>query len=336
MITADGIKEKAISLNYEDCGIIDLQEMEGYAEKLNERAMCFPENKQFLESFYRFAELKKHFEWAKSIVVCVRKYGKYFIPPSLDNIIAKYYLVDGRTDLLSPDYKDSVEFESYLNQLGLKTLTERKFSLTAARFAAVKAGLGICRKNNFFYTNKSGSYVYLEVFLIDSALELKSNNEYKECPNDCGKCIKACPTKSLCRPFAMNRDSCVSALTTFSDWQPPDNFNTKQWLYGCDACQDACPFNKDKWSNKEEFPNLNNLAKQIQIKNLFDDNFLENVMKDKFWYIKKENLYRWKLNALRFMMNNYNKDYDVFINNACKDSTEKVRKASEFVKKAVC
>lgn len=75
------------------------------------------------------------------------------IPKHLNGLIAKYYLVDSRKDENSIDYQASILFENYLNELGLKTATKRDFGITDLRWAALKAGLGIVRKNNFFYSD---------------------------------------------------------------------------------------------------------------------------------------------------------------------------------------
>lgn len=81
--------------------------------------------------------------------------------------VAKYYLTDGRRHTDSEGYKTSVAFEKYLADCGLQVATDRDFGITALRWAGMKAGIGIIRKNNFFYTEK-GSYQYLEAFLMMS------------------------------------------------------------------------------------------------------------------------------------------------------------------------
>lgn len=97
-------------------------------------------------------------------------YGKYYIPNNLQNYVAKYYLTDGRRNPNSEGYQTSTRFEKYLMDCGFQTATDRDFGITALRWAGMKAGIGIIRKNNFFYTEK-GSYQYLEAFLIDQPLQ---------------------------------------------------------------------------------------------------------------------------------------------------------------------
>ena len=324
------IREKALALHYEDCGIIGINEADDYLEKLNERINLFPETQKKLENCKRFVNLNKTNEWAKSIIICVRKYGKYYIPDHLKGLIAKYYLVDGRTNEQSPDYRASVEFENFLKSMGFQTAGERKFGITALRWAAMKAGLGIIRQNNFFYTNKSGSWVYLEAWLIDKDFELKQKYENKKCPNSCNKCIQACPTKSLNAPYSMNRSSCVSCLTTWDAGNTMDNPHGQhigKWLFGCDACQDACPFNQGKWEENEYFPGLNELSEYISMEKIMDMDydFLQNVMAKKFWYIHKDEVYKWKTNVLNAMFNNYSESYLPYINKACDDQDHHVQ-----------
>jgi epoxyqueuosine reductase len=336
MVNEKSIKEKALEIGYEDCGIINISEINDYAEKLNNRIIKFPNTKKFLENLNRFVNLNERFPWAKSIIICVRRYGKYSIPNNLKNRIAKYYLVDGRINEQSADYQASVEFEAFLNKAGLKTAAERKFGITALRWAAFKAGLGIIRQNNFFYTEKSGSWVYLEAWLTDCDMELKSNDKSKPCPNNCNKCIKACPTQSLCEPYTMNRSTCVSCLTTWEGWdmsKESNNHNIGNWIYGCDICQDVCPFNKNKWAETEQFPQLDELAEHISLGKIIemDYAYLEDVMSSKFFYIGKDSVYKWKTNALNAMLNNYNDGYLFYIRKACNDPNEHVRNMAEWV-----
>ncbi|MBE6069591.1 MAG: epoxyqueuosine reductase [Clostridium lundense] len=334
-LLAEQIKSAALSMGYEKCGIIKISDMLGYEEKLNERIERIPEVKPYYEGFYRFAHLQDTYPWAKSIVICVRQYGKYHIPEHLKGSIAKYYLVDSRTDESSKDFQDSLKFEAYMQEIGLKTATERKFGITALRWAALKAGLGLVRKNNFFYT-ESGSWVYLEAWLIDKDLESTEISTLKPCPEHCNLCIKSCPTSSLSQPYTMNRSSCISCLTTWEGWDlPHEKFNKQMgsWVFGCDVCQDVCPFNKSSWTENEEFPFLSELSERLSLEQIIeaDYEFLENVVQPKLWYISQEKVWRYKTNALNAMLNGYKPEYLPFIEKACKDENENVRNMAKWV-----
>lgn len=331
---AEQIKSAALSMGYEKCGIIKISDMSGYEEKLNERIERIPEVKPYYEKFYHFANLQDTYPWAKSIVICVRQYGKYHIPDNLKGLIAKYYLVDGRRNEKSEDYQDSSKFEAYMVEMGIKTVTERKFGITALRWAALKAGLGVVRKNNFFYT-ESGSWVYLEAWLIDKDLEAIEIPKLKKCPDHCNLCIKSCQTASLSQPYTMNRSSCISCLTTFEGWDLPNEKFNKQmggWVFGCDDCQDVCPMNKGRWKAEKEFPDLSELSQHISLEKILkmDYKFLEEIMQPKFWYIQKDSVWKWKTNAINAMINDYKEQYREYIFCACNDSNAKVREMAEW------
>lgn len=328
------IKNAALDMGYEKCGIIKISDVSDYEEKLNERVERIPEAKPFYESLYRFVHLQELYPWAKSIVICVRQYGKYYIPEHLKGLIGKAYLVDSRRDEQSKELQDSLKFEAYMQGMGLKTETERKFGITALRWAALKAGLGLVRKNNFFYT-ESGSWLHLEAWLIDQELEAIETPTLRECPEDCKLCAKSCPTASLAQPYTMNPTSCISYLTTFGGRDlPHEKWNAQigSWVYGCDACQDACPMNKDRWNAKEEYPALAELSQHLSLEKILkmDYSFLEQVIQPKFWYVQKEDVWKWKVNVINAMVNEYKEQYEEYIIGACNDSNEKVREMAQW------
>ncbi|WP_371380123.1 epoxyqueuosine reductase [Sporomusa aerivorans] len=328
------IKTAALRMGYEKCGIIKIADMADYEGKLKERSEHVPEAKAFDEKFQRFAYLQKTYPWAKSVVVCVRQYGKYKVPEHLQGRIGKYYLFDSRRDKHSRDFQDSLKFEAYLKELGLKTETERKFGITALRWAAFKAGLGLTRRNNFFYT-ESGSWLHLEAWLIDQELEAIETPALKACPENCNRCVKSCPTASLSQPHIMNPLACVSFLTTFGGRDlPNDKYNAQIgcWLFGCDVCQDVCPMNKNRWQAKEEFPALSELSSHISPEKILtmDYSFLEEKVQPKFWYIDKQDVWKWKVNAINAMVNDYQEHYKEYILKACYDSNEKVREMAAW------
>jgi len=328
------IRNEALKMGYEKCGIISVSDMEGYEDKLNERIERIPESEPYIEGFRSFAHLQALYPWAKSVVVCVRRYGKYRIPEHLQGLIGKYYLTDSRTDEDSEGFKASLMFEESMQSLGIKTLTERKFGITALRWAAFKAGLGIVRKNNFFYT-ESGSWVYLEAWLIDKDLRHIEVPDIRKCPDNCNLCIKNCPTSSLSEPYTMNRSSCISCLTTWEGWDlAKEKYNSQMgsWIYGCDVCQDVCPMNKGKWSSEEEFPGLNGIGESISLEKILamDYDYLGEIIQRKFWYIEKNNVWKWKINVINSMVNGYKDRYREPLLKACSDRNAGVRRTASW------
>ncbi len=323
------IHKKALELGYEKCGIIPVETMAGFEEKLGERIQKVPQSGRFYQGQQRLVKFKEEFPWAKSIVVLTVPYSKYRIPESVRGHIGKKYLMDTRIDENTIEHQNSATLEKYMQQLGMRTAANRKFGIVGLRWAALQAGLGIIRRNNFFYT-ESGSWLNLEAFLIDRETELIETPKLPPCPPDCDRCIKACPTASLCGAYTMNPLKCVSFLTTFGGRDLPKEPLAAQfgdWIYGCDTCQDVCPMNKNKWEGNEEFPMLTEVSDALAAENILetDEQFYREKIQPKFFYLTPDELWKWQVNALNFMDNRYEERFKPSICKARQSTYEKVR-----------
>lgn len=322
------IRNKALELGFDSCGIVKVDAVRDYADRLEERIKLFPESRPLLEKFFKYAYPQKIYDWARSIIVCAFRYGKYRIPEGLGGLIGKFYLYDYHYQKYSKEFANAALFESYLQETGLKTVRNEFSGVTAARWAAFKAGLGIIRKNNFFYT-KHGSWIMFETWLTDQEMECRETEVLSPCPDNCTKCIDACPTGALARPYETNAVKCMTFLTCWVKDLAPEHLRNKmgQWLYGCDECQDICPMNKDKWDEEEDYPNLNELTNFIGIEKMFemDEKTFLNYIKPKFWYINQDRVWLWKCNAIRAMVNSYEDKYGEYIKKACHDNNENIR-----------
>ena len=152
----------------------------------------------------------------------------------------------------------------------------------------------------------------------------------------CDLCIKACPTGSLDAPYAMCGDTCVSSLTSWGGWDlttEPLRGKFGKWMYGCEACQDACPYNKHAWKDSEEFPELEEFSRHLTYTEvvLADYAWLKAVMQPKLWYIPKGKEWRYKTNALNAMLNNYQPEYLPVIQKARYDECAEVRRMANWV-----
>jgi epoxyqueuosine reductase len=309
--------------------------MTDYADRLRQRMGKIPNGEKLYGRFLNFAHIRETIPWAKSIVVLVFHYGHYILPQK--SIVAgygKHYLVDSRFNPAAGERKILMEFDDYLHKLGLKTEWNEHPGITAMRWAAHKAGLGIIRQNNFFYTEK-GSWVTIAALATDKEMELIEKHSLPECSVDCNKCARACPTKSLSEPYTMNMATCVSRLTTSNDADSYDDTTNRRMgkeIYGCDVCQDVCPMNKDKWENRDIFPNLDNLSKFLSPSAILNASYeeLASNLAEKFFYIKKENLWRWKLNAINALVNNCRAEDAALVRNSLEDKYEIVRKKAQW------
>ena len=339
---AEDIRNKAISLGYDNCGIIQISEMHEYGEKLKERMTKVTLGSIAYRNQKKFTEPEKYHPWAKSVIVTLNDNAVYNIPHTLKGLYAKDYLVDGRQDEDSDAWKRRVLFTEHLESINIRYETEPKFGITALRWAAYKAGLGIIRKNNFFYTEKS-SYVTIEAFLVDKEMEVIGTTKPKQCLDNCGRCVASCPSKSLCAPYTMSLLDCVSFMTSISVENGMGMPSVKQQeqigghLYGCDVCQDVCPYNKDKWLGGKEFPGLDALSDKLFPEAIMSMSYSEmaELLLPKFFYISEKNLWKWKINALTVMGNSREARYKPFIELGLQDANRRVRKFAERVLNAM-
>ncbi len=320
------IKEEALALGYESCGVIPADALKEYSGQLDERVGRFPSSRPLYEKLYDLAAPEKKAPWARSVVVCVRRYDTYKIPPGADRYFGKTYLFDGRVTY-SDEYRNAARFEARLAELGMKSLKDS----VAARLSAVKAGLGEFGKNNFLYTPRHGSWVFVNTWTVDAQLEYDepAAGNGPGCPPGCRKCIDACPTRALSGPFVMDRGRCVAQLSFFSTQLPPEPVRGQmgEWLYGCDVCQNVCPRNRNAWNGDREFPGLESIAPLLapeKIAELDGETFLK-TLQPRFWYIGPEGFWLWKCNALRAMANSGEKQHHPLLKRAREGRDEKVR-----------
>lgn len=329
------IQEKAYALGYEHCGIIPLEKLHGYGQKMQERIERVPQSEEFYKRQYRLIDPQKAYPWAQSALVVIERYGNNVIPDEVKDSIGRHYLFDTRIDENTEEFQVGRKMESFMQDLGLKFVTDRKFGLVGLRWAAMKAGLGIIRRNNFFYT-QSGSWVSIQVWLIDEKLEIREENYLPPCPDNCNLCIQACPSGSLFAPHTMSPTKCVSFLTTTGGRDLPNeplNKTFNDCIYGCDICQNVCPQNIRKWENIRNFPGLTELAPHLTPESIMemDDDYYKQNIQSKFFYLTPEELWKWKVNVLNFMRNNYQESYQPYIMAACKNDNEKIRQMAQSV-----
>ncbi len=110
---------------------------------------------------------------------------------------------------------------------------------------AKKSGLGWIGKHSLLITKQKGSFFFLAEVILD--LELVYDNEFKtdHCGN-CTKCIDACPTEAILPNNTINGSKCISYLTIELKNEIPSAMKGKydDWIFGCDICQDVCPWNR--------------------------------------------------------------------------------------------
>lgn len=110
---------------------------------------------------------------------------------------------------------------------------------------AKKSGLGWMGKNTNIIHPKHGSYFFIAELIID--LELDPDGPMKDYCGTCTKCLDACPTDAFVQPYMIDASKCISYLTIeLKDELLPSSFKGKMdnWMFGCDVCQEVCPWNR--------------------------------------------------------------------------------------------
>ena len=164
------------------------------------------------------------------------------------------------------------------------------------KYWAEKAGIGWIGKHTNLINDKIGSWFFLSEILLDFKLEYNEPFSFDLC-GSCTKCIDDCPTDAIVDEYVLDSNKCISYLTIEKRDDIPDDFKDKlnNWIYGCDICQQVCPWNK-KFSVKSSDNNFQ-IRDQIKNKTKRDwDNLNEEEYRRTF---KKSAIKRTKFSGLK-------------------------------------
>ncbi|MEA1784595.1 tRNA epoxyqueuosine(34) reductase QueG [Arenibacter sp. GZD96] len=109
---------------------------------------------------------------------------------------------------------------------------------------AAKSGLGWIGKHSNLLTQKVGSFYFIAELIID--LELEYDNPVTDHCGTCTACIDACPTQAITKAYVVDGSKCISYFTIELKNEIPNQFKVTfdDWVFGCDVCQDVCPWNR--------------------------------------------------------------------------------------------
>ncbi len=122
---------------------------------------------------------------------------------------------------------------------------------------AAKSGLGWIGKHSNLLTQQVGSFYFIAELIVD--LELEYDHRVTDHCGTCTACIDACPTQAIVEPYVVDGSKCISYLTIELKNEIPSEFQGKMddWMFGCDVCQDVCPWNRFSKSHREPLFNPN-------------------------------------------------------------------------------
>ena len=160
---------------------------------------------------------------------------------------------------------------------------------------AERAGIGWRGKHTNLITKEFGSWVFLGEII--STLDLAYDTPIEDFCGSCTACLDACPTKAIVEPYVVDSNKCISYLTIEHRGEIDPSLAPKfeGWVYGCDICQDVCPWNKyqRQTEDKEFLPREGNVTPSLDgLISLTQTEFSERFRKSPVKRTKREGLAR--------------------------------------------
>jgi epoxyqueuosine reductase len=241
------IKQKAQELGFFYCGISKAEFLEEEAPRLeawlNQQRhgkMSYMEN-----HFDKRLDPRLLVDGAKSVISLLLN---YYTEEKQSDVnapkISKYAYGEDYHDVIKEKLRQLMQFiETEIGEISGRVFVDSAPVMDKAW--AKKSGLGWIGKNSNLIHPKSGSFFFIAELIID--LELEADGPIKDYCGTCTKCIDACPTDAIIEPYVVDGSKCISYLTIeLKDALLPTEFNGKMdnWAFGCDVCQDVCPWNR--------------------------------------------------------------------------------------------
>ncbi|MDW8074964.1 MAG: tRNA epoxyqueuosine(34) reductase QueG [Bacteroidota bacterium] len=184
---------------------------------------------------------------ARSIIVVALSYdtpARHTIRPGYGKL-SRYSWGDDYHDVMLPKLQRVVEWLStHVSSCESKAYVDT--GPVMEKQWARRAGIGWQGKNTNIISRTMGSFFFLGVVLTSA--ELDPDEPSRDYCGTCTACLDACPTGALVAPYILDSSRCISYWTieTKPDQEFPDNIraNLDGWLFGCDVCQDVCPWNR--------------------------------------------------------------------------------------------
>ena len=240
------IKQKAEKFGFQSCGISkaeflveDAPRLETWLNKGYHGEMKYMEN-----HFDKRLNPTLLVDGAKSVISLSYNYFPKVKIDEINNFkISKYAYGEDYHEVIKDILKNMVaEIQEEIGEFGFRVFVDSAPVLEKAW--ARKSGLGWVGKNANLITKKHGSFYFLAEIICD--LELEYDLAVTDHCGSCRACIDACPTQAIVSDRIVDGSKCISYATIELKNEIPDYFNGKMddWIFGCDVCQDVCPWNR--------------------------------------------------------------------------------------------
>lgn len=264
------IRDEAYRLGFEFVGIAQAQKMDEESRRLEAwlNANAHGKMAYMANHFDKRTDPRLLVEGAKSVVSLTYNYftEQEQTDPEAPKI-AKYAYGKDYHFVVKDKLKSLLQFiQTQIGEVNGRAFVDSAPVLE--RDWAKRSGVGWIGKNTLLVNPKRGSYFFLAELILD--LELTTDNPMHDYCGRCRRCIDACPTEAISpQGYVMDGSKCISYLTIeLKDAIIPPQYQSQMagWMFGCDICQDVCPWNRfSKQHNEPEFephPNLLTMTKQ--------------------------------------------------------------------------
>lgn len=239
------IKTEAKRLGFLSCGISKAQFLEAEAPRLeNYLNKNMHGQMQYMENhFDKRLDPTKLVEGSKSVISLLLNYFPQETQNQNSFKLSKYaYGIDYHFII-----KDKLKVLLNFIQTEIGDVNGRAFVDSAPvldKAWAAKSGLGWVGKHSNLLTQQVGSFYFIAELIVD--LELEYDTITTNHCGTCTKCIDACPTQAITEPYVVDGSKCISYFTIELKENIPTEFKGKfeDWMFGCDICQDVCPWNR--------------------------------------------------------------------------------------------
>lgn len=242
---AQQIKDEALRLGFMSCGISKAQRLNQDADRLEQwLGKNYNADMLWMENhFEKRVDPTKLVDDAKSVVsVLLNYYPEKKQNPEAPQI-SKYAYGQDYHQVIKEKLRALLAFISQnIGEVGGRAFVDSAPVLDKAW--AARSGLGWIGKHSLLLTRNAGSFFFIGELILD--IELDTDVPTKDYCGTCTKCIDACPTSAIVKPGEVNASRCISYLTIEYKNALPEAFQNqmKNWAFGCDICQDICPWNR--------------------------------------------------------------------------------------------
>ena len=246
------IKTEAMRLGFMSCGISragflekEAPRLESYLNKGMHGEMKYMEN-----HFDKRLDPTKLVEGSKSVISLLLNYYPHELQRQDSYKISKYAYGTDYHFVIKDKLKDLLTFmREEIGEIEGRAFVDSAPVLDKAW--AAKSGLGWIGKNSNLLTKQVGSFYFIAELIVD--LDLEYDTPVTDHCGSCTACIDACPTQAIVEPYKVDGSKCISYFTIElkEDLPTPLKGNFEDWMFGCDICQDVCPWNKFSKAHSE-------------------------------------------------------------------------------------